>query len=392
MRGETLAFSSSYFVLFAILGVTSPYLQLLVRGLGYGPAAVGLFLALFEVVGILGPLVLARLADAHGSYRLALTAAAATFILALPGLALVPRAWVTGLCLALLALGLKTLIPVMDAAGVNWSLANSVGGAGGGKKKVSYGVLRAIGSLGFIAMALAVQLLPDFDHSPPWKMAIAASIPAGIFILTCLFLPAPPKREPDPARKAEGGARRFDPVFALGLLVIGLSRVAMAPFASFISLYAVEDLGIHRAGLVWALGGAAEIPLMLISSRIIARLGAMGSIALGSGAIVLRLLILSFVPSALGLFGSQLLHSLCYGLFQPAAVAFVAQRVPPERRSSGMAIFMGLGVGLPTVLGSALGGFVVEAGGYRALFASFTVFALAGMSVYLAFRGRFKTS
>lgn len=384
MRGETLRYSLAYFFLFSILGITSPYLQILLRSLGYGPAAVGLLLALFEIVGILGPLVLARLADAHGSYRLALIAAAGGIILAFPVLALVPRIWATLASLIILSLGLKTLIPVMDATGITWSLSARQGG-----KRVSYGSLRALGSAGFIVMALSVQLLPDFDRRPPWVMALAAIIPAAILIVICLFLPAPPRREVPLSSRQGGERRRFDPVFALGLVVIGLSRVAMAPFASFLSLYAAEDLGLHHAGVIWALGGAAEIPLMVISGLIIARLGTMASIAVGAGAIVLRLAILALVPTPLGLYGSQLLHSLCYGLFQPAAVAFVAQRVPPERRSAGMAVFMGLGVGLPTVLGSALGGFVVEAAGYRALFAGFTVFAGAAIAVFLVFRRRF---
>lgn len=384
LGGETLRFSLAYFFLFAILGITSPYLQILLRSLGYGPAAVGLLLALFEVVGILGPLVLARLADAHGSYRLALICAAGATILAFPVLALVPRVWATVASLILLSLGLKTLIPVMDATGITWSLS-----AGPGKRRVSYGTLRALGSAGFIAMALSVQLLPDFDTRPPWIMALAAIIPALILIVLCLFLPAPQRREAPPSKREAGQRRRFDPVFALGLVVIGLSRLAMSPFASFLSLYAAEDLGLHHAGIIWALGGAAEIPLMVVSGLIIARLGTMASIAVGAGAIVLRLSILALVPTPLGLYGSQLLHSLCYGLFQPAAVAFVAQRVPPERRSAGMAVFMGLGVGLPTVLGSALGGFVVEAAGYRALFAGFTVFALGAIGVFLGFRKRF---
>ena len=84
LKGEAGRFSLAYFMLFAVYGIISPYLQILVRGLGYGPAAVGLLLAFYEIVGILGPLVLARLADRYGSYRLALVASSGAVILALP--------------------------------------------------------------------------------------------------------------------------------------------------------------------------------------------------------------------------------------------------------------------------------------------------------------------
>lgn len=115
----------------------------------------------------------------------------------------------------------------------------------------------------------------------------------------------------------------------------------------------------------------------------------MGAIAIASGAVALRLAIYAIFPSPAGVVAGQLLHSLCYGLFQPAAVAFVALRVPPEQRSRGMAAFTSLGVGLPTFLGSSLGGLVVQAAGYRVLFASYTVFAAASVALYLVARRRF---
>jgi hypothetical protein len=61
-------FGTIYFLFFAIYGIT-PYLQVILRKLGYSPAAVGLFLGLFELVGIAGPIVLARKADALGRFN-----------------------------------------------------------------------------------------------------------------------------------------------------------------------------------------------------------------------------------------------------------------------------------------------------------------------------------
>ena len=50
---------------------------------------------------------------------------------------------------------------------------------------------------------------------------------------------------------------------------------------------------------------------------------------------------------------------------------------------------MGLGVGLPAFLGSALGGIVLQGWGYRVLFGSFIVFAAAAIALYLAKRKSF---
>ena len=398
-------FSVSYFALFAIYGVATPYLQILLRNLGYGPAAVGLFLSLFEVVGIVGPLVLARLADGMGRKREALALSAVLVLLSLPGLAFKAPVWVTGLALAVFSLGLKTLVPVMDSEGISFAQASG--------RATSYGSMRVMGSLGFMAAALGLQAFPSFAGGPPWAIALALAATAIVFLAT---LPLLGKREGQPlqaetaamgetevrlppdAEPGEGAAtgtgthaetRRFDPVFALGLVIMALGRFSIAPISSFISIWASEELRFPAVGLVWAIAAASEIPLMLLASRILPKTGTMGAVAISSLALVARLCIYAFVPTAAGLIAGQLLHSLCFGLFQPAAVGFVAERVPPERRATGMAIYSGLGVGLPAVLGSALGGVIIEAAGYKALFLSFTGFALASLALYALTRKRF---
>jgi len=396
-------FSVSYFALFAIYGVATPYLQILLRNLGYGPAAVGLFLSLFEIVGIVGPLVLARLADGMGRRREALALSAVLILVSLPGLAFKAPVLVTGLALVVFSLGLKTLVPVMDSEGISFAQASG--------KATSYGSLRVMGSLGFMAAALGLQAFPAFSGGPPWAIALALAATAVVFLATLPFLgrrerpstaaaadamgetesPLSPRAEPGAAAGAgtRTEARRFDPVFVLGLVVMALGRFSIAPISSFISIWASEELRFPAVGLVWAIAAASEIPLMLLASRIIPKTGTMGAIAISSLALVARLCIYAFVPTAAGLIIGQLLHSLCFGLFQPAAVGFVAERVPPERRATGMAIYSGFGVGLPAVLGSALGGLVIEAAGYKALFLSFTGFAFASLILFAITRKRF---
>jgi PPP family 3-phenylpropionic acid transporter len=411
-RTEALAkapYALSYFSLFAIYGVASPYLQLLIRGLGYGPAAVGLFLGLFEVVGIAGPLVLARLADKKGKSKPFLLACAIFTCLPLAPLVLLEGPFVTALCLAILALGMKSMVPIMDSTVIAVTAS---------RKGWDYGRLRAAGSVGFVAIALTLQLIPGFDRSPPERIALwigGAALAFGF----CLFLlpegskaaassalsaaaaaPSDNSAAPSdsaaarataaaPARPASGERRGSTGVFILGLLVIGFGRLALAPVNSFLSLYLVDEVKWDAVGGMWAIAALSEIPLLIFSSRIIAKLGPMGSCAVGTGAIALRLAIYALFPSPAGVVAAQLLHSLCFGLLYPAGVAFVALMVPPERRTEGMALYIGLAVGLPTVAGSALGGIVVEAWGYRALFGSFIVFALAGIALYLAERRRF---
>jgi PPP family 3-phenylpropionic acid transporter len=174
----------------------------------------------------------------------------------------------------------------------------------------------------------------------------------------------------------------LDSTFMLGLAVIALGRLAMASVGSFFSMYLTEELHWHAVGAMWALSATVEIPFIMLSWKFIQRKSPMLAVAIASGAIVVRLLIYAIFPTPAGAITGQLLHSLCYGLFQPAAIAFVNLKTPPAERATGMAIYMGLGIGLPSFLGSALGGTIVEALGYRWLFASYTLFAIASLVLF----------
>jgi MFS transporter, PPP family, 3-phenylpropionic acid transporter len=393
-------FALAFFFLFAIYGVASPYLQLLVKGLGYGPAAVGLFLGLFEVVGIFGPMAVSRAADRSGRLKPTLIACAAMACASLPPLVLLKGPVVAVLSLSLLALGLKSMVPIMDSAAI---------AAASNRPGWDYGRLRAAGSVGFVAIALALQLAPGFDRSPPTRIALWVGGAALAFGLCLFFLPENLKRSSEGRAPAPTGAANGTTpsstaalsagrphgslgVFILGLAVIALGRLAMAPISSFFSLYLVDEVKWDAVGGMWALAAAAEVPLMILSGRIIGALGPMRAVALGSAAIALRLSIYALFPCPAGIVAAQLLHSLCFGLMHPAGVAFVALCIRPDRRAAGMAAYMGLGVGLPTFAGSALGGLIVESWGYRVLFGSFIVFALAAMALYAAKRKSFASA
>jgi PPP family 3-phenylpropionic acid transporter len=379
VRGATARFAVVYFLLFAIYGVATPYLQLLVRGLGYGPALVGFLLGLFEITGSLGPIFIGRLSDRRADKRPLLAALAGLVVLALVPLALVPRFLVSALSLSLLALGLRSLVPLMDASAVAFAEASG---------RSDYGKLRSVGTAGFVAVVLALGLVPGFDRSPPWAIALAMGTSATIAGLGILIMPGSGTAAPKAGAAGSTTRRLVDPVFAIGLGVIALSRIAMAPVSSFLSLYVTEELRWDAVGFVWALAACAEIPFLILSRRFIDRMGPMRVIALSSAAIAARLGIYALFPSPAGVVVAQLLHSLCYGLFQPAAVAFVALRVPPERRATGFAAYMCFGVGLPTFVGSSLGGLLVESFGYRLLFGSYVLFALGAVGLYAAMRRR----
>ncbi len=369
-------FGTIYFLFFAIYGLT-PYLQVILRRLGYSPTGVGLLLGLFELVGIAGPIVLARKADTMGRFNPFLVASGLAVILGMGLLVSINHSTAAMIGLGLVSLGLKTPVPVLDT-----SLLKSIEkDQQRGFKTPTYGLMRGVGSLGFVLVTLVVQFTPGFEESSPMVMATVMAF------LTCIFLVGlkklPEAGEGPSSKKSKHLSLGWiDSTFLLGLAVIVLGRIAIAPINSFFSLYLVEELEWQAIGAMSALGAIAEIPMMLLAWRFMAKRSPMQAIALASAAIVLRMLTYAIFPSKAGAIAGQLLHSLCYGLFQPAAVVFVNLKTPPADRTTGMAILLGVGMGFPAFFGSALGGLIVEQAGYRWLFASFSIFAVGSLVLY----------
>jgi PPP family 3-phenylpropionic acid transporter len=368
----------SYITLFFVYGIVPPYLPILVSGLGYNTSLVGVLLAIFEGAGICGPFIFGHAADKSGKYKgKIILAYALTAVGAVP-LALAVHPVFSAIFIALLALGFRSALPLME------SLATL-----GPDGKGNYGKIRMSGSISFIGLLLFLQWIPVLRPNTPINISLLIAIAAVLASFTLLLLPSrytsiEPRHGEILEKDIPTDKRReiWTPAFILGFAMIFLSRLAMTPINSFLSLYLVNYLHWDAVGLVWALASVVEIPFLYVSGRLIRRFGAMPILALTTAAVGIRLLLYVLFPSKEGVIAAQLLHSLCYGLFHPAAISFIADRVPPRRRAYGMTLYLSLGLGLPTFIGNFIGGFIVDHGGYPLLFGSFSVFAVLGLTLY----------
>lgn len=391
MRAELRAsrrYALLFFLMFGIYGVISPYLQIMLRNLGYSTAAVGAYLGYFEIAGLTGSIFIARAADAAGRYRGTLSGSAAAIIIGLFLLALWPRPAATFIAVSLVSLGTKTIIPLLDAAFTTASERRRLADGRG----FEYGPVRGLGSAGFIVFVLAMQILPGVGSGNPFAIAAYAAIPALGFIAVSRGLPVlvgqdrPPgtrgAEAPGYRRGAEARVNRLSGDYLIGLGIIALGRFALSAYTSFFSLYLEEELRWKSIGLMWAISAMAEIPVMFAAKRIMSNIDPLSAIAISSGGVAVRLAIMALFPTPAGAVTGQLLHSVAFGLFQPAGIAFVSRYYPPNERATGLTLYSALGVGLPMFAGSLLGGFIAEAAGYRILFASFVPFALASVALY----------
>jgi PPP family 3-phenylpropionic acid transporter len=372
-----------YITMFFVYGVIAPYLPVLIRGLGYRAAVVGILLAIVEGAGVLGPFLLGRFSDKHGKYKGVIMLSYFLVMAAVLPLAISTQPLISAVLVAVLAIGYRSAMPLTEA------LATINLGESG-----NYGRFRVTGSLAFVFFVLLLQWIPVLPPDAPkniafWTIATSMLAIAVIFLAPSKYTTRKPSPEKSPSDIAAGEDVKkptiWTPFFIAGLISISLNRLAMTPVNSFLSLFLIEYVQWDAVGLMWALASAAEIPFMFFSWRLIRRFGTMPILAFTGVMLALRLGIYAIFPFRAGIITAQLLHSFCYGLFHPAAVAFISGCVPPEQRSFGMTLYMSLGSGVPTLIGNFIGGFIIDYAGYRQLFGFFTIFAVLGAVICIVY-------
>ncbi|MDR0403595.1 MAG: MFS transporter [Treponema sp.] len=370
----------SYILSFFAYGAVTPFLPLLVRDLGYSALFVGILLGVFEAAGIAGPFVFGFAADRTGNYKIPIIATYVITAVSVIPLALFVHPVLSAVFIVFFAFSFRATSPLLDAAATI-----SIGKSG------NYGRLRAAGSLSFIVMVLFLQWTPVLKPDGAANISFWIAVSSIVAIVPVLFMRKIPvegdgKRRPDKSAGARFSRRIWTPLFFGGLSVIFLCRLAMSAIYTFFPLYLTEYMHWNVVGAMFALATACEVPCMFVSARLIRRFGPLPLLALSAAAISLRLGIYALFPVKACIVAVQTLHALCFGIFHPAAVGFIVESVPPEKRALGMSIYLSLGSGLPSLFGNALGGIIVERFGYSRLFAVYSLFTLAAAAVFFAIR------
>ncbi len=363
-----------------------PYLQIIIRNHGYSHASIGILLGLFEAVGIVSPFILADWSDRTGRPRLVLIfIATMTFVFAIP-LTLSARPFVVVISILGIAFFYRPISPIQDAMIIQRISSDSW----------KYTKLRASGTLGFISFSLLFQFssLLDVTSNRSFLLWIAVSIGIYIGSLTLIksdeSIPKASRRRFEwPFGKRGTKEVVFSKKLLIGIAIMAMNKLGLAAISNFFPLYVTEEL--HRGemvSLLMAIAAAGELVFMLIGGRLL-RGGVRPILLVGISSLGLfvRLLIYMLVPTMAGAVIGQLFHSVVYGLFLPAAIMFVNNNIAPGRRSVGMALYTSVGIGVPTVIGSALGGYIIDFIGYKGLFGSYTIFALLSLLMIFYFRG-----
>ena len=362
-----------YFLLFAYLGAMLPWFPPLLEERGFDEKLIGLALLAVQLPRAILPPLWGLAADRIVGARRILIATSLLAGLAFVALGIPAQ---KGVVFALLLVHGFFLVPLFP-------LAETLTFEQLGSARARYGQVRLWGSVGFIVASLGLgEIVGLFGlRTVPWVTG-AFLVVAGVlaFAIRRPAARAPRRRSAPPAAFPW---RRFAPM----LTAVTLGQASHGAYYAFFSIQlARAGYSTLTIGSLWALGVAAEITLMSVSSRVLARLGLRSALAWALGLAALRWAATATHPPLALLALIQLLHAASFALLHIATVQLADRFSPPGRKALGQSLVSACGYGLGLGAGTALAGVFARALGFGGLYLASAGAALAGLVAALLVR------
>ena len=158
--------------------------------------------------------------------------------------------------------------------------------------------------------------------------------------------------------------------WVLAVAVLGSGIVFLDGTVVNVALPAIgEDFGVETSSLQWILNGylLTLASLILLGGSLGDRYGRRRIFVIGVAWFTVASLLCAIAPSAEALIGARLLQGIGGALLTPGSLAMIEASFKPGDRARAIGAWSGLG-GVAAALGPLLGGWLVEAVSWRAIF------------------------
>lgn len=356
-----------YAAMFGAVGTFYPYASVLFESRGIDLAMIGLLLALQGVASLVAAPAWGAFADRVGRIHIVLFASTLVGALGAGLLAFATDPVTIAFSLATMAIGTGGMIPLADTRAVEIA----------GERRERFARARAWGSAAFIAGSIIAGWLMS-GRSPDWLFVLYVPLLVATGVASWRLLARDPRgastarsRRRVRAGPPLGGITALLSIPGLLLLLVGVTAIwtAIGAVMAFISIH-VANLGADLAtiGLMWGVGAAVEIPIMLAFPTLARRAGSERLLLLGAVAFALRAAGWGLATEPLAALLIAPLGGVGFALFYVGIVSFVANAVPPEAQATAQGLYTGLTFSLGSVVGSVVAGLAAPVIGLSCLF------------------------
>lgn len=237
-------------------------------------------------------------------------------------------------------------------------LCDSLAQKAANRLSVSFGTIRMWGSIGFAVMSLfSGYLLAEIGVEYIY-------IPFLVFALIALFVAlsvndVPTSQKPVDLKQALRLVTNKN--FMLFLFLIIFITITHRTSDSYIGLFIVEKGGAESLiGWSWFIGVASEAIVFATATFWFRKYHELTFIIVAAVLYSIRWYLMSILQEPLLILPLQMMHGLTFGIFYLCAFSFVSKQIPSHLQSTGHLLFYTVFFGISGVIGSIVGGNVIE--------------------------------
>jgi PPP family 3-phenylpropionic acid transporter len=350
-----IVFVCFYAVLYMSHSILNTFFPIYFKHVGYDGSSLGMLLSVGPLVAILAQPFWGTTADRAKSkvtvLRVVCAASSATVFLLLAS----SDFYLLILSLAVFSFSYYSMFALCDTITLEYLK----------KTNWNFGPIRLAGTLGFAVMAAVAGKLATKSIS---SIFVLLSLSVALSFLLTYRIPVVKGYQHGRPKTSIFKLFKHKEFVFMSVFFLAV-MCSMGFYYSFFPVY-YEQLGASRSfiGISVFIAGCSEAPFLLFSSRLSNRFHPK-YILLGSAITVsIRWLALHLVSSLYVLLPLMALHGLSYIVLSYAMATYVNNNVPAELRASGQAVNWLISMGLSRIIGSILGGLLVDRYGIRQVF------------------------
>lgn len=319
-------------------GVHLPFFPAWLASRGFAPESIGLLMMMMGLVRVATGPTLGFLADAFDVRRKAVILLIGGAALSYVGYAVLGDVAFIVLFSITASICFSAVGPLVEGVTLKTAIA----------ERFDYGRVRSFGSAAFIVMNFASGVYLA-SHGIDYFLLIL--IGSAVFAFGASWmLPHEERAAHRPHHHSVWKDTRelvHQPAFLVFLLAAGLAQSCHAFYYGFGTLnWKAQGYSADLIGVLWGLGVLAEIVLFTFSNRVVALVGPVRLLVIGTACGLLRWTLLSLAPPLWALLPLQCLHAGTFGAAHLGAMHFVARAVPGHLVGTAQSIYAAVTIGV----------------------------------------------
>lgn len=242
--------------------------------------------------------------------------------------------------------------------------------------RISFGTIRTWGSIGFAFSALVVGGILSSTHIS--NMGIIYIL-FGLIMLFIVFRITDVNVESDPVQLKDVNKLIHNKPLIFFLILMMFITITHRANDSFIGLYIAELGGAEGfVGIAWFIGLVSEAIVFATSRYWFRKYHALTFIVIASVIYTFRWFLFAAIDLPIYIIILQVLHGVTFGIFYVAAFEYVTRITPKLLHSTAHLVYYSVFFGVSGIIGSSVGGTVMDVYGGHILYNSMGYLALAG--------------